>query len=86
MALSQKVLSGPSETSATTSGNCKLMYEVIAEIINGSRGVGDAHSSNKVQDNITSARAKGHYYKSVIKEETYAVIDQKSTKQSLVGT
>lgn len=53
MALSQKVLSVPSETSAATSGNCKLMYKVIAEIINGSRGVGDANSSHKVQDNIT---------------------------------
>lgn len=53
MALSQKVLSGPSETSVITNGNCKLMYKVIAEIINDNRGVGDAHSSNKVQDNIT---------------------------------
>lgn len=53
MALSQKVLSGPSETSVTTSGNCKLMYKVIAEIISGNRGVGDAHISYEVRDNIT---------------------------------
>lgn len=45
MALSQKVLSGPSEASVATSGNCKLMYKVIAESINGGRGVGDANSS-----------------------------------------
>lgn len=30
--------------------------------------------------------AKGHYCKNAIKEETYAVIDDKSTKQSNAGT
>jgi len=29
--------------------------------------------------------AKGHCCKNAIKEETYAVIDQKSTKQSSIG-